>query len=362
LISALASARFLAAQGKRDEAIEVLVADRSMEAIRELDLLDAVDALAAIATRTDRPYTAAKALARRRRFDLLRPLLVTTPSTYLQYRFVAPGVSGALAGLWAAGAVADDSVLVRDWLVPATEGAGPAWHARSECAQLLALVGDIAMARAISKELRAAIAGTESERIERMAQLAPVMKALGGGNDCVTLLSDAQRLYDEEYAEDPDDYGIPFQDAILHAHAVVTHLERLVNNRALPWRPAAIVSSRFVGTRRYGLHRERHELWSHQIDYAIECGDLAPAFRILDEVRRNDADHAPYALIQLASGVPRARIDAAIAARLAQAVDKRSRQAVIFALAEAGHIAQARELVADDVDLGPWRDALTADR
>lgn len=358
-------ARHLAIHGKRDEAIALLVADRTMEAIRELDVLDAVDALGEIAKKTDRPYTTSKALARRRRFDLLKPLLATKPSTLLKHRFVAPSVGGALDGLWRAPAITDDSVLIRDWLVPATIHAsgGKAWLERSACAQMLALLGDVAMARMLINEMREAIAhASESERLDLLALLAPALHALGERDDAKRQLDAAQALFDEVYDEDIDNYGVPFQDTITYCRRLVQHLDVLAADHGEPWSPEAIVSATFTNAfspGRFGENRVARDRWHNAIEHRIARGDVPGAFAIVDEARVGDPSYAPYLVVELANALPRATLDDALAGLLANRIDDRSRAAVIYALAESGHIERARELLTDDVDIGPWRDELT---
>jgi hypothetical protein len=365
LINVVTQARYLVAKGKRDEAIAALLADASMEAIRELDVLDAIDVLGEIAKQTERPFTTARALARRRRFDLLKPLLVTVPSTYLRDRFVAAGVNGALHGLWCAPAVADDAVLIRDWLLPGTlqvpPAKGRAWYERSGCAQMLALLGDVEMARVIVDEFDAALEDArEVERLELLAKLAPIRHALGD-DDARKMLDEAQTIFDTVYDEDIDNYGVPFQDMITHASRVVTHLDALVADRALPWRPESAVSHTFTNVwyhSRYGENRVQRERWSNQIEYRLEAGDLAGTFVVFLEAYASDKPHAPYALIEIVHGLPRAKIDAEIANRLIACVgladSKDARRAVVLALAESGHVELAKSIVTADIDVAPW--------
>ena len=362
----VAEARYLVAKGKRDEAIALLVARPTMESIRELDLLDAVDTLGDLAKTTDRPYTTARGLARRRRFDLLKPLLREQPSTYLRDRFVAPGAYGALAGLWVAPAVPDDSMLIRDWLVPAT---GRAWLEKSSCAQMLALLGDTQMARAIADELESAVAETKDEvaQLERMAILSPALHALGERDEAKRVLDESQARFDQAYEDDVDDYGVPFQDTISHCRSVVKHLDVLAADRTQPWLPEATVSSRFTNNpTRYGTNRPQRERWGNALDHHGERGDVPAMFAVFEDVRVHDPEQVKYALMELVAALPRTQIDAATAERLAHAAataaDRYATSSVILALAESGHLDRARALVADGVDLGPWRDELTARR
>jgi hypothetical protein len=139
----------------------------------------------------------------------------------------------------------------------------------------------------------------------------------------------------------------------------------LASDHGEPWSPEAIVSATFTNAfspARFGENRVARERWHNAIEHGIARGDVSRAFAIIDEAQADDPSYAPYLVVELANALPRATLDDAIARLLANRVDDRSRAAVIYALAESGHVERARELVTDDVDIGPWRDELRARR
>ncbi|HLL21060.1 MAG TPA: hypothetical protein VK427_02965, partial [Kofleriaceae bacterium] len=246
-LAAVLIARYQLARGRRDEAIATLT-DRSepwhapAQLLVELDRLDAVDALAGTQDRLawHELGPVARGLARRRRFDLLRPMLERPFAPPAQCGHL---VWGALAGLWAAPATPDDTVLVRDWLLPVTVGAP---HTRSECAQLLALVGDHVMARAIVDELREQRSITDGERIDQHTIVAPVLAALGDTHEASSLLAIALDLWAQLYVTSADRQGDTRRDALARAQARVRHLVRLAEHRALPWIGRGTVPTTFT--------------------------------------------------------------------------------------------------------------------
>ncbi len=289
-------------------------------------MLGAVEELGALATRADlREHAAlAYALGRRRRFDLLKPLLDKAI------------VASEIAGLWDGRASPDDSVLVRDVLVPHADD-----HARLTCATFLALVGDRAMAQMIVDDFTPA--GSDVERAERLGWLAPPIAALGDPARARALLDQAQQIAEDVFGEDVDDYGAPLKDSVAYSAAMTAHVESLGVSPGLPWGPMRPVSATFtnpINFGRYGENREQIERWNHLLDYALRARDRAAALNILLHVVATDRAHASWFLRSLAEGIPRALIDGWCASRLAIATYQcpEAAPAVVGALAEAGHV------------------------
>lgn len=325
-LPAVLIARYLVATGRRAAAIAELT-DRSEpwfspeQLFEELDVLDAVDALGEIAR--DPPVTdyhwepLARALGRRRRFDLLRPLLAGEWGS---------AERGAIRGLWEAPAVADDSVLVRDWLI-SSHGA-----VRSECAQFLALVGDRAMACVLVDGLQPT-AADPSERAWQLAWLAPAAAAIGDRARANAALAEAGS---------GTMHAAPLAEALGWAAQRADHVDALARDRSLPWNPM----KRESFDDKTGRDRSA-------VDYALDARDLP---RLTTTFSLKYHPGLPGLLAAAAERIPRAWIDREIAAWFADAAIAHAAFAndvggdecvvsVIGALAEAGHLEAARALL-----------------